>query len=134
MLSFQGREDRQHCRKMLWTEYVCQCGNEEAASTLVIVLRSICNADEDQWVLWYIMLDEELNFRRSFDSLGPEKACDKIESITPIQSSRVDEGFGVIICKTSCVSMSFFADRLAFVLSSLLSSHRGLDDRYRSGS
>lgn len=33
--------------------------------------------------------------------------------------------FGVIICKTACVSMFSFADGLALVLSSLLSSHRG---------
>jgi len=86
VLSFQGREDRQHCRKILWTEYVCQCGNEEAASTLVKVLRSIGNADEDWWVLWYAMLDEELNFRRTFSSLGLEKVWDKIVSIVQVKA------------------------------------------------
>jgi len=81
VLCFEGRETKQHFRKILWTEYVRQCGNEEAASTLVIVLHSICNTDEDRWVLWYTMLDKELNFKQTFSSLGLGKDWNEILSI-----------------------------------------------------
>ena len=84
VLSLQGWVDRQirpRCREILWTEYVRQCGNNEAAPILIKVLYSICSADEDRWVLWHTMLDEQLDFRRTFSNLGLEKAGDKIERI-----------------------------------------------------